>query len=92
MLLFKNNDRKEWHKLMLNEMLMGGGYECPVCGRYNCRPLIDYWCSYCGTPISVQILRDIKDLQNRLTIIEETVQQGTELEDIPDNLIYETDD
>ena len=38
---------------MLNEMLMCGGYECPVCGRYDCRPPIDYWCSYCGTPISV---------------------------------------
>ena len=52
---------------------------CPVCGRYHPAPLNGWWCPFCGESENSKLIRD---LNNRLTIIEKSVEWGTELTEL----------
>ena len=52
---------------------------CPVCGRYHPYPLEGWWCPMCGKPDYNRIIHDLTD---RLTVIEKTVEWGTQLTDL----------
>lgn len=55
---------------------------CPVCGRYHgYRNLDGYWCPYCGTEISTEMLIKLKKLTGRVDIIEKFLQWGTQLQE-----------
>ena len=73
---------------MLNEMI-GNRYECPVCGRYHNGPMDQWWCDYCGPSLTTLALTQLDNLAQRMTIIEERVDQNLPIQSIPLNNIEE---
>ena len=59
---------------MLNEIIAIIG-RCPVCGRYFHGPMDYWWCPYCGPSISSKAMEQIEQLNNRVEILERTVEE-----------------
>ena len=80
---------------MLNEML-SYMWKCPVCGRYHNGPLERWWCPYCGPTLNTVSIEKIKDIINRLDIVEDQIAHELPVESIPiptiDELLDDDDD
>ena len=64
---------------MLNELFVISS--CPLCGRSPYRPYEDYWCPLCGVPSTDTLLQKIYDLEGRVEILEELLENQDEEEE-----------